>query len=104
MYLSPYSKSLIGYYNHGFFFEEYIGIQVGAQVLWIKPALTFGAGVQSANEKVFTVGDEFETHRKIYFPLGFGARLDVCEKVFGEWDWRVDGYPWWKLEFGYRLF
>ncbi len=103
-YLSPYSKSLIGYYNHGLFLEEYFGIQLGAKIRWIKPAITFGTGIQSANEKQFTLGDEFETNRKIYFPFGFGARLDAFEKIFGEWDWRVNGYPWWKLEFGYRMF
>jgi hypothetical protein len=103
-YITPFSKTLLGYYNHGVFAEEYLGLQVGAKIFRTKPALTFGAGIQSANEKRFTIGDEFETIRRTYFPYGFGARLDVFDKIYGEWDWRVNGYPWWKLEFGYRLF
>lgn len=103
-YLTPYSKTILGYYNHGIFAEEYVGIQLGVEAFRLKPALTVGTGVQSANEKRFTFGDEYRTARKVYFPFGFGARLDAFEKVYGEWDWRVNGYPWWKVEFGYRIF
>ena len=103
-YLTPFTKTLLGYYNHGIIAEQYLGVQVGASIFRVKPALTFGAGIQSANEKRFTFGDEFKTIRRTYFPYGFGGRLDVFDKVYGEWDWRVNGYPWWKLEFGYKLF
>ncbi|MEO7425009.1 MAG: hypothetical protein ABI036_07470 [Fibrobacteria bacterium] len=103
-YLTPFAKTLLGYYNHGLFAEEYIGVQLGAEIFRLKPALTFGAGIQSANEKRFTLGDDFNTIRRTYFPYGFGTRLDIFDKIYGEWDWRMGGYPWWKLEFGYRLF
>lgn len=102
-FLTPFSKASVGYYNHGLFAEEYVGVQAGAAISWLKPSLTFGKGIQIANEKEYTLGDEFETNRKVYYPWGFSARLDAFERVYGEWDWRVEGFPWWKLEFGLRL-
>ncbi len=103
-YLSPYSKFSIGKYNHGLMIEKYLGIQIGLPVFQIKPSITFGVGVQSFNRKRFTQGNEYTLIRETHTPFGFGARMDVMGKLYGEWDWRINGYPWWKIEIGYRLF
>ena len=102
-FLTPYSKTTLGYYNHGIFAEQYVGLQLGVETYLVKPSITLGAGIQSSNEKEFTFGDDYRTKRATYTPYGYGLRVDALQRIYGEWDWRVNGYPWWKLEIGYRL-
>jgi hypothetical protein len=104
-FLTPYLKAGIGRYNQGAFFEGYLGIQAGAQVHRFKPSLTFGIGAQSFNRKEFAwESDDYRLIRESHLPTGFGIRLDAWERCYGEWEIRNEGMPWWKLEFGYRVF
>lgn len=110
-YLTPYVEAGLGKYNHGLFAEAYAGLQAGFDIAWLRPSLTVGRGVQSANDKRFNwgemdapaVGEEYTLTRKSYYPNGLGVRLDIFDKAYGEWEGRVEGYPMWKLEFGYRI-
>lgn len=104
-HFSPYSKTSIGHYNHGLLFEEFLGINAGLDVNVIRPSISMGIGVLSANEKRFPIfeSDEYRTKRKFYFPVGFGIRADVFNIVYAELDARINGYPWWKVELGYKL-
>ncbi|NQY10870.1 MAG: hypothetical protein HRT71_15335 [Flavobacteriales bacterium] len=44
-YITPFNEVLIGKFNSGFTYENYFGIQVGKKISFIKPSLTFGAGI-----------------------------------------------------------
>jgi hypothetical protein len=110
-FLTPYAKAGLGYYNHGLYAEAYAGLQAGFQFGRLKPSLTVGQGLQSTNRKEFLPEDEplppgekdYALDRRTYTPFGIGARLDAFEKVYGEFEGRVDGQPMWKIEFGYRI-
>lgn len=104
-HFSPYSKTSIGQYNHGILFEEYLGINAGLDLNGIRPSISMGIGVLTGNDKWFPYfeSDEYRTRRTLYFPFGVSIRADVFRIVYAELDTRINGYPWWKIEVGYKL-
>lgn len=105
-WLTPYSETTLGYYNQRLLAEQFFGLQLGHAFAFAKPSITLGAGIQTAVHRKYTVfeGDDFERQRKWHFPFGFGLRLDLFEKVYGELEARGFGYPMWKFELGWRVF
>ena len=107
-----YAKAGFGYYYQRLYAEAYGGLQAGYPFGWLKPSLTFGIGLQSCNRKHFNYGEgdppapgvsEYTRKRRTFTPFGYGARLDAFDKVYGEFEGRVEGRPMWKIELGYRI-
>lgn len=104
-YATPFVEASIGRYNHGPIFEGYVGLQLGLDIQWIRPSLLFGAGIQSVNLKEFPYfeSDIYRTERNLHTPFGIGCRAEIASLFYAELDTRIDGYPWWKIELGYRI-
>ena len=109
-YLTPYNEVSFGYYNNGLTIEDYLGVQIGKEIGFFRPALTLGVGIQSANTQENILGtDEFDYIRKIGIPIGFGFRTELFKRVSMEWEgrlksWQLPSHPWWRFKIGCRIF
>lgn len=107
--LSISNSPTIGYYYGRPVLEDWLGMEIGWDIAWARPALTGGFGAQTYSRKVFlSDGDEYRRQQEVRFPIGIGYRLWIFQSFYGEWHGRFfregrGGVPWWKMEFGYKV-
>lgn len=108
-YLSPFITPTIGYYYGRPVLEGYLGLEVGRDFAWARPAFTAGIGAQTYNRKDYPgESAEYRREQEVSYPIGIGFRVWLFQVFYGEWQGRLHreergGVPYWKMEFGYKL-